>query len=715
MRVPRLVLCGLMLVTVAGCRPDDVTSARDQLRRGPARSVQFNLRLAVDTIALAEFLPEGDTATLSSGALAIRLQDDSITVGIGDNLEFDNLTFDAFTFSYDQMLETAEVSTGLSLPAPPLGVPRPSAPFLAVMATPDTVRFDTEQGSRVTGATIAAGFIVRTLTNDTDCDAAVSVALTDADGAAVVTFADVGVVQGTTVIDSVSAAGANVNEFVSVDANATFGACIPTGGKVAADFTFRPLTLQSVTLQDVNETFTENYAALASETRIQAIDTVVAAGGSLALTVRNRLPIALTLDLTLQGISIGGVTVVQQFNVPAAAGDGSTVQAVLNIDLTGATIVPSAVLAIAQGTATAPSATLTAAATTNAVAVDGTGSLAVDRLVGVLDPAVTPELTVSVENTQSVGSDAVDFGDFEDAVRDATINDAAFSFAIDNELLTPITLDAYQVGVAITDAGGNPRRDGSNNIVFETDEFGQPLLLTIAQPGQTQLLLPPGGTANVELTTAAPLLDRLVHLLLDDSSVALVGSGSAVVGDGVTLSRIDASDRIVIRLALLVGLDITLPDSGVVFHQTNEIDGLGLDEADAEDMANRLVAASATSGVVNGLPYGVELSIALISGDFGEDVDVFTLPGHVVLPSVVLPAAAVSATTGRVTQPSSDTVEEALTGITSRPLFGERVTVTVRIRIRPPAGSGGRGAVIPSDRVILNARATLAFTTGGTQ
>jgi hypothetical protein len=286
---------------------------------------------------------------------------------------------------------------------------------------------------------------------------------------------------------------------------------------------------------------------------------------------------------------------------------------------------------------------------------------------------------------------------------------------MDNELLTPITLDAYQVGVAITDAGGNPRRDGSNNIVFETDDLGQPLLLTIAQPGQTQLLLPPGGTANVELTTAAPLLDRLVHLLLDDSSVALVGAGSAVVGDGVTLSRIDASDRIVIRLALLVGLDITLPDSGVVFHQTNEIDGLGLDEADAEDMANRLVAASATSGVVNGLPYGVELSIALISGDFGEDVDVFTLPGHVVLPSVVLPAAAVSATTGRVTQPSSDTVEEALTGITSRPLFGERVTVTVRIRIRPPAGSGGRGAVIPSDRVILNARATLAFTTGGTQ
>ena len=720
MHVPRVgLLLAVAVFVLTGCKPDGVTAARDQLGRGPSRTVQFTLPLVIDTLTIGEFLGDSgsgtDTTTTSSGITAVRFEPESLTVEVGDQLRFENLTFDAYAFSYDQMLETQQVSTSLVVPAPAFGS-RPSMAGATVLARASLVTFDTPQGSGVSSATIASGLIVRTLTNGTNCAATVQLVLTDALGDTVAAFVTQVVAIGATLVDTVSAAGATVSQFVSVDPGVSFGACVPNAGSsVAVDVTFLPMTLAAVGLQNVNETFTENYAALAAETRIQAIDTVVAASGTLDLTVQNRLPIALTLNLTLQGITVGGATVQRTFNVPPAPGDGSTVQSVLSVDLTGATIVPPAVLAVVLGTATAANATVSAAVTTNAVTVDGGGSMAVDRLVGTLDPAQTPELTVAVETVEAVDAGAVDFGDFEDAIRGATINEATLTFAVTNGLLTPITLDSFAVGLALTDGAGNPRRDGGGNIVYQTDALGTPLLLTIAQPGQAQLLLPPGGNASVQLTTAAALLDRLVHLLIDDSSVALVGAGSAIVGDGVTVSRVDAADAIVINLALLVGLDLTLPDTGVVFSVTEVLDGLGLDSLDADDLASRLVDARATSDVVNGIPFGVEVQIALIAGDRGDSVDVFTLPGHATLSTASLAAATVNPATGRTTTATTGSVEEILDGADSRALFGERMTVTVRVRIRPPAGAGGRGAIVSGDPLIVNARASVTFTMGGAQ
>ena len=170
-----------------------------------------------------------------------------------------------------------------------------------------------------------------------------------------------------------------------------------------------------------------------------------------------------------------------------------------------------------------------------------------------------------------------------------------------------------------------------------------------------------------------------------------------------------------INLALLVGLDLTLPDTGVVFSVTEVLDGLGLDSLDADDLASRLVDARATSDVVNGIPFGVEVQIALIAGDRGDSVDVFTLPGHATLSTASLAAATVNPATGRTTTATTGSVEEILDGADSRALFGERMTVTVRVRIRPPAGAGGRGAIVSGDPLIVNARASVTFTMGGAQ
>ena len=89
-----------------------------------------------------------------------------------------------------------------------------------------------------------------------------------------------------------------------------------------------------------------------------------------------------------------------------------------------------------------------------------------------------------------------------------------------------------------------------------------------------------------------------------------VAAGTATAGDGAS-SRIVRTDFIKVSFGLTVGLDITVPVSGVLFTRTEVTDGLKQNDADATDLAGRVQQAVATAKVANGTPFGVVVQIVL--------------------------------------------------------------------------------------------------------
>lgn len=705
-RTRALIAVGGLAAMLAGCEPANITAARNQLGRGGAVTVNLTVPIAQDTFAIGDFLAASETTTTASGVAGVTFSPESLAVVVGNHLAFDSVHFDPFVFGYDQMLQTKEVGTSLAFAAPPRSV---SGAGGVPAGTSSPLRFDTPAGSHVVSATVDSGQVVRTLTNNTGCNATVAVGVTDSTGAVIVSFDTVAVSTGTTFTDSVSAAGATVSGYASVAASADLGACVPAGGNVGADVTFRPLTLSSVSLQNVNEPFNKTYSALASEGRLQAVDSVVVKSGTFPVTVQNRLPIALQVNLTLNGVTRGGVTLSRMVTVPAAPGNGTPTSSTVSLDMSGATLRPATTLAVVQGSAVASSAVITAAATTDAVTVNGTGNLQVDTLIGRLDPTKTPELAVKVEDDHIFSNGDVDFGDFADAVRGATINDATLDLGLRNTAAAPLRLSNFTVGLALTDGRGNPLRDGTGAIIYLTDSTGAPLTVPIADSGSTTLTIARNASKNA-VFEAAGLLNRLVHLVLDDTSAALVAAGTATVGDGQE-SVIAADDIVETNLGLTIGLDVTLPDSGVVFHRDQVVSGMDLGTADANQLANRIVEAATHSIVENGTPFGVEVEVALAPGNLSGG-DPFTAPGHLLLDPITVAAPAVNAQ-GRVVAPARDSVAVALTGDESRVLFGNQFTAGVRIRIRPGTGASGRGAIRAGDLVIVDAQGAATVRVGG--
>jgi hypothetical protein len=664
----------------------------------------------IDTVFKIETLLEDSLIdTTESGLLAVVIDPESVSVGVGEALEFDDLDFDQFVFGYDQMLRTGEATTSVTAPAPGM-----SGPARAPAAGPGQISFTTPNGSDVVGATIDTGTVVRTMANGTNCTANVTVSLTDELGATIVDFGTTAIAAGGSVTDSTTISGVDVSGDMDLNSDAAFGACTPNpGSSVATDVTFRPMTLESVSLENVNETFSETYDLLDGEPGISAIDTVVAAGGSFSVTVQNRLPVPLDFDITLDGFYNGaGQPLSSSLTVPAAPGDGTYTSGLLTFPLAGVTIVPSEAEASAEGSAVTGTATVTSAIISSAVIVDGNGTVTIQSVSGELDPTETPELTVSIEEVEEIPESDIDLGDLEDAIEGSTINEATIALDIGNGTDVQVVLTDFNLGVVNLDASGNVPRDGMGDPVFEEDGTGAPILVPIADPGSSTLTLAGSASTSLELD-GAPLLDRLVHLLLDDERAAIVAYGSVVVGDG-SQARITRTDSVSVEMGMTLGLDFTIPSAGVSFSHTTTSDGLEFDPEDADQLVERLDSASIITDVVNRTPFGVEVDIAFVEDSLGDDVDVFVLPGAVVLSTIALSAPTVDAE-GIVTSPSTTTVSISLTGTQARQLLGEKFSASLRARLLPGTGANGRGAIRATDELVLDSQARVVIRSGGTQ
>ena len=695
------LLAGACLV-IGACEPSSITAAHNQLERGGARVTRLTIPISQDTFTIAQFLPAADTATVN-GLAGLKFDPESLNVDVGNQLQFNNLTFSPFNFSFNQMLQTQPITTGsISFPAPPIAMGAPPVGGFPLTLPPRT-RFTTPAGSGVVSATVSAGNVVRSMTNSTNCAVTVSITVNDTTGAAILNFPGVVVpMGGAAVLDSVSAAGKTVVGGADVTGNANFGACVPSSGSVAASMTFRPMTLTSVTLQNVNEGFTQTYSPLSGEARINAVDTVFVSTGSFSLTLQNRLPIADTLTVTLNGITKGGVTVTGTLAVPAAPGNGSTTSATLLLDLTGARILPAQVVAQVVGKAKAPQAVITSTNSTNAAVVSGGGSIVVQSLSGLLDPAQTPELAVQVQDSQEVASTSVNFGDLQNAVKSATLNAATAVLTVSNGTQIPMVLSNFNIGLVQINGSGQLVRDGLGNLVFEKDSAGVPLLTKVANPGVTTFTAPRTASSSVTLS-AAGLINRLAHLVINNQRVALVTTGTATAGDGQR-SRITRTDVVKVKFQLLVGLDITVPAAGILFTRNQTTSGLDLDSANATDLTSHIVQAVAGATITNATPFGVVVQIALIKDSVDANLDIFSQPGAVLLDSVVLNAPNVDAN-GVVITPVTDSISVSISGANARLLFNKKFSAEAKIRLLPGTGGGGRGALRATDKLFVSSKA----------
>ncbi len=537
---------------ILGCEPGSVTEAREQLGRGALDTIGFVIPLVNDTFFVSQFLNEGDMVSTPDGLLSLRVQNEDVAFGFTD------------------VLQSEELTTTVALPSPGMQAPGDRR---------DTLRLVTPAGSNVVGATVLSGWIVRSITNGTTCPATINIMVLDSLGGAIVTFpADVFVAAAATVVDSVNANGATLIMFAEVMPSVSFGACVPgLGSQISTDITFRPMTLVSVDLANLSESF-------------------------------------------------------------------------------------------------------------------------------------------SVEEAEELNRSDLNFDELEDAIDQSTLNSATIALTVVNSADIPLVLDNFTIGAVRLDAGGQLMRDGGGNLIFETDAGGNPILITIADPGQTRLAIPRAqgttpGTASVSVQ-AAPLVDRITHILLADERVAFVASGTAEASDGSS-GRIVLGDSVIVNYDVVVGLDFTIPLAGIEFEVPNRVsDGLvDLDSAEVEDIVDRIVSVGGVARVENFTAFGVEVRAAFAPDSLADSVDVFVQPGGFALAPIVVSGPAVDAN-GVPTGSTVDSVGVSITPQEASVVLAS-FTAGIRIRLLPGTGGGGRGVIRPNDMIVVSAGLTILVERGG--
>jgi hypothetical protein len=306
-----------------------------------------------------------------------------------------------------------------------------------------------------------------------------------------------------------------------------------------------------------------------------------------------------------------------------------------------------------------------------------------------------------VEEAEELNRSDLEFDDMEDAIQQSTLNSATISMDVLNSADVPVVLNNVTIGAVRVDASGQLVRDGG----------GAPILVTIADPGQTTLAVPRNGSTSVSVD-AAPLIDRVTHILLDDERVAFVASGTADANDG-SAGRIVLGNAVDVQYSVVVGMDFTFPLAGVEFDVPNEvIDGVDLEGEEVDDIVDRIVSIDGVARAENFTSFGVEVATAFAPDSLDESVDVFTQPGRFELDTIAVSAPAVDAA-GLPLAPTVDSVAVSITAEEARVLLGDQFTAGIRIRLLPGSGGGGRGVIRPDDQIGISASVTIRLERGG--
>jgi len=330
--------------------------------------------------------------------------------------------------------------------------------------------------------------------------------------------------------------------------------------------------------------------------------------------------------------------------------------------------------------------------------------------VGAFAPFVSFGDSVSIVAFQEVVQDAatnrLDFGDIEDAIRQVDLNDARLYLNVSNTADIAAVLVGFNLGVSELDASGQLPLPP----VYETDSLGNPLLVPVVETGQNSLTIAANSDTSFTIQ-GGPLVNRLVHMVLDGRRAAVVGAG--ILTTDTVAGQITGADVISVRTELVAVVDFTLPDSGVVFTKNTTQDGLSIDSVEVPTILQRLVEARVASGILNNLPFSIELDIAFAPGDLG-DSDVFAHPDAVVVSRMTVDTTEVDAS-GRPLGAQLTNAEVSLVGDELRGLLGEQFTATLRIRLKGAATSNRRGVVFAGTNILVNSSARVVLRLGASQ
>jgi len=308
------------------------------------------------------------------------------------------------------------------------------------------------------------------------------------------------------------------------------------------------------------------------------------------------------------------------------------------------------------------------------------------------------------EIVQNEDLDQLDFGDIEDVIRQVDFNDARLQMNVTNTGDIAAVLVDFTLGVAELDGAGQL----SLPPVFEPQ--GSPIMVPVAEPGSNFLRVAANSDTSFTIQ-GGPLVNLLVHMVLDGKRTALVGAG-VITTDSPT-GQIAASDVISVQTELIAVLDFTLPDTGVVFTKNTTQDGLDVDSVEVPLLLDRLQRADVITDVLNNLPFGIELDMAFAPGDLGEQ-DIFTNPDAVLISSIRVDTSIVSVA-GQLLSGQSTTALITLVGDEVAPLLGSRFTASVRVRITGASTSGRRGVVRVGAAALLDSEARIELRLGASQ
>jgi hypothetical protein len=317
--------------------------------------------------------------------------------------------------------------------------------------------------------------------------------------------------------------------------------------------------------------------------------------------------------------------------------------------------------------------------------------------------------TINVEQSVELDRAQLSLDDLEDAVLDATLNDATIDIVVLNTADIPVVLTNFFIVAVQVDGLGNLARDGGGNLIFETDGNGARLEAAVADPGLSTLTLGRQVSTNVSVQAAA-VVDRMLDLLIQDQGVALVAIGDATAGDG-SGSTINSTDDVEVQFDVAIGLDFTLSATGVTLDRNQSAGGLELDSADIADISSRLITAALQAEVENSTPFEMEIQVALAPGRLADSVDVFAEPGAVILAPVTVSAPVTNAV-GIPTAVATDSISIGISGAQSEVVLGVDFTAGIRFRLLPRSGGGSRGAFLPDAAVKLDASVLLEVRRG---
>jgi len=308
------------------------------------------------------------------------------------------------------------------------------------------------------------------------------------------------------------------------------------------------------------------------------------------------------------------------------------------------------------------------------------------------------------EMVQNEDLDQLDFGDIEDVVRQVDFNDARLRLNVANTGDITAVLVDFNLAVAELDASGQLPLPPAYQ------PLGSPILVPIAEPGSNSLSVAANSDTSFTIQSG-PLVNLLVHMVLDGKRTALVGAGTLTT-DSPT-GQIAASDVISLQIELIAVLDFTVPDTGVVFTKNLTQDGLGIDSVEVPLLLERVQRADVSTDVLNNLPFGIDLDIAFAPGDLADE-DVFANPDAVVISNITVDTSVVNLV-GRLVSGQSTTALITLVGDEVGPLLRDTFTASVRVRITGALTSGRRGIVHAGASALLDSEARIELRLGASQ